>query len=859
MSKSKENKREREKGETVKGKMTETGQNTSHKMDEYQKSRDPGNREGERGLEKKETGKSNQENLKQILKTSIEKNSGKTHAYSEKEKPDHKSHLGHELKNSQESIKKPSTEDNSLISSKEEIHSLKLTKAELRRDIERSREVKELIKKRERNEAKETKKSHTNFKDELKKQDVNIRDDNSWGSDLSSDYEAPPKALENWDMPQFEKIDGIEILREIGIPYEDEDTLEQAWKNTEETKEAIQIVHIMNTVESQSPEKEENVDQVGEKPSGKVPDSEQGERSEPLHPVVGVFYLKSAEQISKPLEKLNLDAKTKENLLLVTAGEGKALVTKAFGRGQPEGNPALIRGPHKPNWTTGTNLPKGDLWWADEKTSTWIRISDGARAPMGKIGEYSTTMEKRGEYGVAFGSKAGMDHFRELVTNRPYVVWRPSESQTMTRDEARLFKLSQAILRCPEHVPGEAGEMLKELFSVQGAAMILAMTFFGRTLVGQTLGSIFGAKAAMEAGTAVSLAIDAETNVELNASAAMFGRAITMGITAMGIAGFIKGLQNQILRAKELTRNAVFEHIDGKTGGFTPTGKQRFERAQTERITPETQTQPRIVQPRAEQPRVQQPDVRVREPGTTRDLPIITDPGARGSGRTQRRTASMGQGATPRQQQEARAVRSPVIRDVREAARAAEGNLHITKRYGESGVPKRIPRYSDGIVAKLGDTQQAQNHFHEIFRKAGFSNEDMTSWLSRLETKARSMGLDPRNAERAIQSHIATEAGLIQHLKNSNGLTWTQVRNELDVISPSGGSAIESIVQLDEVARLTKYWNKAKIDNPGIAGTPRGVNLLKELGRLARQEAESNIRGMLDTWDRGGLRYLSSE
>jgi len=64
---------------------------------------------------------------------------------------------------------------------------------------------------------------------------------------------------------------------------------------------------------------------------------------------------------------------------------------------------------------------------------------------------------------------------------------------------------------------------------------------------------------------------------------------------------------------------------------------------------------------------------------------------------------------------------------------------------------------------------------------------------------------------------------------------------------------------LDEVARLTKYWNKAKIDNPGIAGTPRGVNLLKELGRLARQEAESNIRGMLDTWDRGGLRYLSSE
>ena len=177
--------------------------------------------------------------------------------------------------------------------------------------------------------------------------------------------------------------------------------------------------------------------------------------------------------------------------------------------------------------------------------------------------------------------------------------------------------------------------------------------------------------------------------------------------------------------------------------------------------------------------------------------------------------------------------------------------------YGDRVPPEQIPRYSERLTAKLGDTPQIQNRNQEIFRKTGFTEQDVSEWVGRLQKRAESMGLDHRNAEKAVQSHISTESGLIQHLKNKNGLTWRQVRGELQESAPSGGDVRLAIAQLDEGVKLEKSWTKAKNDYPGIAGTPRGVRLLKDLGRKAHHEAYKDLDDMLTLWDRGGLRTLT--
>jgi hypothetical protein len=257
-------------------------------------------------------------------------------------------------------------------------------------------------------------------------------------------------------------------------------------------------------------------------------------------------------------------------------------------------------------------------------------------------------------------------------------------------------------------------------------------------------------------------------------------------------------------------------------------------------------------------PRVKQPKLSKRESSDTLAPAIVPDQGARWYKNTKRITASLEEGATPRQLQAARAraaARKPGARELREAPSGAH-DLHITMRYGDRVPPKEIPRYSEGLTERLGDTPQIRNRNQEIFRKAGFTEQDVNEWMGRLQKKTESMGLDPRNAERAIQSHITTESGLIQHLKNRNGLTWRQVRGELQESAPSGGDVRHAIAELDELARLDKSWTKAKNDYPGIEGTPRGVSLLKDLGRKAHQEAYKDLNDMLNLWERGGLRSL---
>jgi hypothetical protein len=257
-------------------------------------------------------------------------------------------------------------------------------------------------------------------------------------------------------------------------------------------------------------------------------------------------------------------------------------------------------------------------------------------------------------------------------------------------------------------------------------------------------------------------------------------------------------------------------------------------------------------------PRIKQPKPSKRESSDTLPPAIVPDKGAKWYKKTKRITASLEDGATPRQLQEARAraaSRKPGARELKEDTPGGH-DLHITRSYGDSAPPEQIPRYSERLTVRLADTPQIQNRNQEIFRKAGYTEQDVSEWVGRLQKRAESMGLDPRKAEKAVQSHISTESGLIQHLKNKNGLTWRQVRGELQESSPSGGDVRLAIAQLDEGVKLEKSWTKAKNDYPGIEGTPRGVRLLKELGRKAHKEAYKDLDDMLILWDKGGLRLL---
>jgi len=337
-------------------------------------------------------------------------------------------------------------------------------------------------------------------------------------------------------------------------------------------------------------------------------------------------------------------------------------------------------------------------------------------------------------------------------------------------------------------------------------------------------------------------------------------------LAGVGIRSVISGVGSVLVKAgktgvKELGQDAIERSVkdtisDPAIGRITRktlddlpyTRTQRLDRTPTQSMTTGEPSLPRIKQPKTSK----------RESSDTLAPAIVPDKGAKWYKNTKRITASLEDGATPRQLQEARAraaSRKPGARELKEAP-PGRHDLHITRMYGDRVPPEQIPRYSERLTAKLGDTPQIQNRNQEIFRKTGFTEQDVSEWVGRLQKRAESMGLDHRNAEKAVQSHISTESGLIQHLKNKNGLTWKQVRGELQESAPSGGDVRLAIAQLDEGVKLEKSWTKAKNDYPGIEGTPRGVRLLKDLGRKAHHEAYKDLDDMLTLWDRGGLRSM---
>lgn len=312
---------------------------------------------------------------------------------------------------------------------------------------------------------------------------------------------------------------------------------------------------------------------------------------------------------------------------------------------------------------------------------------------------------------------------------------------------------------------------------------------------------------------------------------------------------FIRGSDREWLgiRRNRVDENAVVQPAVIHTrreepvrGRITRTEEYRLGRATTESVMPQ------------EPPRPER-----RRPLDTLPPPIVTDSEARWYKHTERQTAPHEQ-ATPRQVGEAKLARAPHARET-----PPEQAPRVTLGYGEQGPAAGLPHYSEGLVARLGDTLQTRRHNTSIFQRAGLTEGEVNDWITRLQEKAQSLGLHPQTAEPAVHSHISTDAGLIQHIKDRFGLTWDEVGRELKGTmsrehrtSDMALTPTESLYELESLSRWEKYWSKAKEQNPGIEGTDRGIKLIKELGKRADLEAKKYVNDLLDRWSRGGLRHL---
>lgn len=637
------------------------------------------------------------------------------------------------------------------------------------------------------------------------------------------------------------------------------------------------------------------------------------EKTRPLHPEfeLGVHRTPKLKEVLKPLnikvgrirKKLGYDLlprlrdqetlreATKGRLVILTVGEGKALLTNA--ENDVLGDPALLRGPFSEGWTVGTNLPPG-LYFVEAERQKFVRLDKDLDVfPMGKPGESSRDTAQKGEYNVFFPRGYSWKHLREQTKGSSAVVWVPSKGEMMTREEGRLFKLSEALYRAPKHILDETGKILRSFLTLEGAAAL------GLMLASPWAAAlVFGPPFAKDAGVTISMAMDAETQVELEGAAKKFAS----HIAGMGIAMFIFKVRNVALtgaRAPPTAREGWRGLEQGRAAARRPdravSTRERLEQAPTQRMVPEGRAPAQ--RPRVQQPKVQEPSMREPrpEPGPSPRAIIYPErppetptlppgPPAKWYQRTRRATRPIEE--APPGERAPRPGGKPRVRDT-----PREGDIHGTLRIWKPEpyfpwIDNIPPRYSPGLRAKLADNPHSAAKIEYTFRKAGFSEKTIAEAIGKLEKLAESKGLRGLEAERALHSHMETEAGLISHLNDRYKASWEQIRGEFMKeeqvawfearpgarahedfrrvweLEPSSsfhsGSPAQKIFEAETQRLFFDEWFEIRRKHPTEVGGPRSGELFGKVMRKAQTEAAKYVKDLLDMWGRGkhGLRLL---
>ena len=248
-------------------------------------------------------------------------------------------------------------------------------------------------------------------------------------------------------------------------------------------------------------------------------------------------------------------------------------------------------------------------------------------------------------------------------------------------------------------------------------------------------------------------------------------------------------------------------------------------------------------------PAVRQPEVAQAPRHDTMAPAIRVQPEAKWWRRTQRQTAPVELGPTPRQ--ESGQAGKPEVRQPSEP-----GNMLGRTFRGEIGPQAPIPEYTQKTLSRLADNSHTCDTIQYTFRKAGLDEaEDVVPLIEALERRANEMGLDPQTAQKAVHSHLEREAAAINHMKDKLGLDWDGVRQVMREPSKFEGGAFENIAEAHEHAALASYLRS--IEKAGIElSSAEGYRARVEAARKAHQDGINYVKQLQENWSRGGLKSL---